>query len=157
MKLAWPPVSCPHIMLALGQVSGQVRAGQRKQERAPLEGRGVQAEAWTPAGCRRGARGPWQGFWEQIARSLWASLPQSLCPPPCHRGPVTHFQSGPVPSTQAELIKHSLPFSKEIKSNLLIQQLVFTAPPPLFLLLPSPNTAPSLSQTWNSLCLPSIN
>jgi hypothetical protein len=84
------------------------------------------------------------------------SLPQSCSPDaegagplvrqlgslPCCRGPVAHSQSDPVPSTEAELIKHSLPFSREMESNLLIEQLVFTALPPLCLFPPSLNAEP---------------
>lgn len=108
------------------------------------------------AGTERGG-GFGEGCWEQTAQSQRAALPRrSWCPdvdgagpfvrllgpPPWNRGPGAHFQSGPVPSTQAELIKHSLPFCKEMESNLLLEQLVLTAPPPppvpssLLLLIP---------------------
>lgn len=78
-----------------------------------------------------GGKGPWGGVLNTDPQSPWATLPQSLCPDvdgagavvrplgplPCNRGPVAHFQSGPVPSTEAELIKHSLPFSKEMETT----------------------------------------
>lgn len=93
------------------------------------------------------------GLWTSLSRSLYPDVDKAgpfvrpLGSPPCHRGPVAHFQSGSVPSTQAELIKHSLPFNEELKSNLLTEQLVFTAPPSLFLPPPSLHTSPSSSQT----------
>lgn len=110
---------------ALLQRSGNLRAGTKGGRRGSRQDGLLRPDSMKPV--------------DLSAWSLWpdvngtGSFARLLGLPPCNGGPIAHFQSGPVPSTQAELIKHSFPLSEELKSNLLIEQLVFTAPPPLFL------------------------
>lgn len=146
------------------------RASQRRQERTEAEIKGEGCSCKGLETCRlvqMVGRVHGEGYWTQTPQSPWATLPQSLCPDvdgagavvrplgplPCNRGPVAHFQSGPVPSTEAELIKHSLPFSKEMESNLLLEQLVYSPAPSL------PSSRPLLIPHLHHfrLCLPSIS
>lgn len=83
-----------------------------------------------PGPLQAGTEGRGSGCGEQTAGDLGAFSPQSLCPDvgrmviceaagpsPRNGGPIAHFQSGPVPSTQAELIKHSLPSARKWKAT----------------------------------------
>lgn len=147
---------------SLRPASGCVCGSPRRQERQRPR-RGEALAGAKPAGCYRAGRWLRGGGAENkqcrasgplCLRGVGAQMLMGLLgPPPWNRGPGAHFQSGPVPGTEAELIKHSLPFCKEMESHLLLEQLVLTAPP----LLPSSRLLfiPGLHHL--RLCFPSIN